>query len=454
MALSYTNVFGDLGKLIARLNSYATLGGTTLPADLLVLLTQFGTRWLPPEGIASYYAGLQGNVASWRQGVAAFADRRLLDNDTVLTPLGLSPSAGLDAVLAALQKQMTLDGQTVKACSCTLGAMTPAAGNAGNGQAWATLVMDGFNPPVLGALASYLYAGVQSQLCVPSETMTLSCIADSILDGTSEGAEAWSWTGGPQYPDLDTRAEGSGAGPGVSTAHGQDLLSNGSLEDWSSSVPVGWTLATGTLVEDTTTFLRGGSSARFTGDGSTVLLMSQPVSPGVLQGKRRYHVGLAMRSDGTPAPATLRVYFSGTGYAVTGESLSVPGGSFPGAWTLYSFFLNTPAPIPADWALNVSIDGVPAGVNVWFDSLSLAPAVYHGGVGLAITSGSSPWQRGDRLTFSVANNGAGLFQSFFRRHYLVQLPSVNTASIAELLAAPFLLMPWAATEGIADSQVA
>src|SRR5262245_32885992 len=99
MAISWATLFGDLGALVGRLNSYGPIGATTLPADLEALQTQLGTRWESQEGLAAYYGSLSASVTGWRQGLASYGDRRLTDRDTVLVQLGLDPYAGIQSVL-------------------------------------------------------------------------------------------------------------------------------------------------------------------------------------------------------------------------------------------------------------------------------------------------------------------------------------------------------------------
>lgn len=452
MGLTYTGpsgLFTHLGALAARVNSYGGLASATLPADLTALLTAFGLTWLPQEGIASTYEGFKAQVTAWRQTLAAQADRRLLDPATVLTPLGLDAAAGLDQLLPALLRQLALDAQTVKACTCAAGPVAAVAGNAGNGQAAVTTVLDGYSAPLAGGPASYLYAGRATELCVPSETMTLECVADSAADGMPEGGELFTWAGAPAWPDLDYHPEGSGQGPGLQVVNStSNLLTNGDLETWSGGVPVGWSLDLGTpgthLLQDGASW-RGSSAAKLVGDGASPIQLSQALSPGLFNGRRRYHVGLAVKANlpalspgpaGLPllfgglmppsqyGPATLRVSLQGTGYTVTGESLDLPVPNLSLNYSLYFFFVQAPAPLPADWKLVVRLDNLGAGAAVWVDSLDVAPATYHGGVGVALAAGSQPFLRGDRLTFGVTNDGAGKLQTFFRQHYKAQLPSV------------------------------
>jgi hypothetical protein len=215
---------------------------------------------------------------------------------------------------------------------------------------------------------------------------------------------------------------------------GGTLLSNGNLETWSSNVPSGWTLASGTagthMLQETgaSNVYRGSSSAKFAGQGAGTIRLTQAVSPSLVQGKRRYFVGLAVKASATSAPATFRCCWSGTGYSEGSDKIEIAGGSLPTGWTRYGFFANFPAPLPSDWALKIETVDLEAAKSVYVDSVCAVPAVYHGGVGLAVVAGSSRWLKGDRLTFTLTNDQAGKFQRFFVRRWKTQLPSVAAAN--------------------------
>jgi hypothetical protein len=65
---------------------------------------------------------------------------------------------------------------------------------------------------------------------------------------------------------------------------------------------------------------------------------------------------------------------------------------------------------------------------------SSCPAVYHGGVAAAVVPGASRFAAGDRFTFTVSNDAAGVIQEAFRKNYGVQLPSSGAPTIADALA--------------------
>jgi hypothetical protein len=449
MAIDYTALFGDIGKLVSKINSVEALGDTTLPADLLALVTQFGTRWHPAEGIAAEYDRFRDAVTGWRQSLAGYADRRVIDVETVLAELGLDDGAGPAEAVEALARQMIREAEAVKACACAAAAPAYDSANLGGGRLWLTTILDGYNPPAAGVAAQVRYNGLPSELCV-SETMVFDCVGDSVIDGLAEGSEQFLWTGAAARPPLDVRAEGSGAAS-LSAAGGRTVLVGGGFDSFSADVPVGWTVEAGgdQISEDTSVYFRGSASMKIEG-GAALVRVYQSLASGLVNGRRRYLQALAARASAAAAGATVRAYMTGTGAAVSG-AISIDGASLADAWSQHGAFCTLPNPLPSDWRFVVEVEGLPAGVNLWLDDAHLVPAVYHGGVGAAVTPGATPWQRGDRITAAITNDNAGKFQSFSRKWWRAQLPSVSVAEAWPALLLPLPMMAWSAAETVADS---
>jgi len=441
MAISYTTIFTQLGKIIGRLNTYPALASTTLAADLSTLVTAFGTTWQPASPIAAAYTSYQAQVTGWVQGLARYADARLLDNATVLSLLAspLPSMTSLAVLLPALAKQMVLDAQTVKASLCTVSAVSAVAGNIGNGNAYPTLILDGVNPPIVGSVSSQTYEGQSSQLCTPSETMTLECVADSYSNGLAVGAELWRWSGSPQQPQLGWQTEGSGQGPSISTDNGgANAVGNGGFAQWFGNVPSRWSLDSGVAGSS---IVQEGTEAKIVGNGVTTVQLSQALT---LTPRRRYHVSIQARMSGATT-GTVTVGVPGGGASVACSALAATNGPIRAHF-------NTPAPFSG--GVTVSVSGLNAGGSVWISMVAVTPTVYHGGVGVNILPGLVAWQRGDRMTFAVTNDQGGKFQEFFRRRYGAQLPTVKSGvSQGPLLTLLLTMMPWTVTETVADSLV-
>lgn len=443
-------VFTRVGKLVKHINSHLADATTTFPAELKAIADPYEAAdlTLQIDGLYGFYEGLKAGTISLRQGLAAFVDRTLLDRDTVLEQLGVL-NASISDVLTALHNQMLLDSKTINRSTVTLGSVTAVAGNQGNGTALVTKVLDGFNPPLQGGLAHLKYNGLNSELGVTSETMTLTCTADSNRDGTAEGSEQFAWNGGVSIQPLDWQTEGSGQGPTLTVANGSRLVTDGDFENWTNTnTPSNWTIDNGTAgthifqENGAANLHRGLASLRFAGTGAQATIrVSQTVSPSTLRARRMYNLSVRIKASSVPAAGQITIQFEGTGYtASSSEKIDLAAGSFPtaaftAAGSLFNFFISTPAIIPSDWKLVVQITGtLSSGVNVYFDSLALKEVEYHGGVGAVLVAGSTRWVAGDKLTFTVSNDNAGVFQTFFRRWFKFQLPSSATPNIADSLA--------------------
>ena len=428
MSFDYATLFTDLGKIIGKANSYQTMAGTTLPTDRDAIGTELYPFLVVTEKLQPAYDQAQNGLVTLRQTLGYLHNLRLQDNTTVLAPLSLI-SPELTGIVRALWVQMAADSQTIKQCSVTLGTPTGAGTNAGNGFAFVSKVLDGVTQPGSGMMAVQQYNGVNSELCVTSETMILQCTSDSEVDGVPEGSEVFSLQGAANYPPLSWQAEGSGKGPSVTCFNRDDsYLNNKDFENWSSNTPASWTLTTGAaqVSKETTNFFRGSAALKFLGDGSTALNLNQSMSVSRFKARKRYFVAFAVKASAVPAAGDLLVQFTGTGYtAGSSEKVSVAHGSLTTAWVIYHFWINMPTVIPPDLALSVTCTAVESGKSIYLDSFVLTPAVFFGGLNLALVAGSSRWLRGDSITWTVANNNAGNFQTFFRRWLGAQLPSAG-----------------------------
>ncbi|MBL8824910.1 MAG: hypothetical protein JNJ77_20150 [Planctomycetia bacterium] len=428
MALNYTNLFTDIGAIIAEINSYQTMAGTTLPGDRDTLEADLAGFLVCTSRLKPLYDAMQKHFISLRQGLAQIATLRLQDKETVLDELSLI-SNDTTGLLRALYRQMGLDSESVDRSTVTLGSATYAGANNGNGKVFTSKVLDGYSSPGNGMPACQHYNGADSELCVPSETITMVCTADSEMDGRQEGSESWTIQGGPSFPKLGWQDEGSGSGT-FSTFNNQgSLVNNKDFETWSTNTPTGWTLTTGAagVTKESTTIFRGTYALKFAGNASLLLDLNQAVSPSRLKARQRYMLSLAVKASGVPAAGNLVVKFTGTGYtAASSEKIDIAAGSMPTSWTLYNCFINLPSVLPSDWKLSITVTGpLSNGTNLFLDSICFAPVRWHGGFNFGLVSGSSPWLRGDRITFTVANDAAGTFQEFFRRWFGFQLVSAG-----------------------------
>lgn len=430
MAIDYTALFTDLGIVIKKLNTYQTMAGTTFPTDRDAIAVEIESFLSCTSKLKPAYDSAQKALVSLRQALASINTVRLQDSATVTLQLSLVTS-DMTTILRALYRQMGLDTASIDASVVTLGSPSYAAANVGNGALYVSKVLDGVTPPGSNMPSCQQYAGVDSELCVPSETVTVECVSDSEVDRRTEGQEGFTMRGGPAYPKLSWETEGSGQGPSFTCFNESSLITNPGFETWSSATaPAGWTISAGTVAQESSTIFRGTYALKFAGTGAALLTMTQAVSPSRLTARKRYLLSIAVKASSVPAAGNLVVKFTGTGYtAASSEKIDIAAGSLPTTWTLYQCWINLPATLPSDWALSITVTGPLSNtVNLFLDSIVFAPARYHGGFCFGLVAGSTNWLRGDRITFTVANNQAGVFQEFFRRWFGFQLVSDNAGA--------------------------
>lgn len=340
MALTYDDspngFFRQLGKVIKYINTYLTLGQTTLAADEDAIADALeagnaSNRRELVSAFQSFYASAKSLVTSlWRKQLSDLGTKRLLDKTTILDELDV-PSADISTVLDALITKMTVDSESVDANTVSIGSVTAAAANVGNGTVLVTKVLDGVSRPGFNMPSHVKYNGVDSELAC-TDTMTLVCVADSQSDGRPEGGELFRWYGNKQYPVLSWEGEGSGEGPGVQVANNTNLITNKDFEFWSGTPAalVGWDLDLGTagttVVQEATAanVHRGSYALKFTGNGSHEPKISQTINRNLFKPRKRYCVSCMIYADASISTGTLFIQFEApSGYTATVPTVEV-----------------------------------------------------------------------------------------------------------------------------------
>ena len=443
MAFDYTGFFTKSGKIIKYINTRLASATTTLPAELTAIADLYEADDMTQivSSIYDQYESFQQSVVSERVTLATYIDRTLADRETILDEL-LIIDGSPDTVLPALHKKMISDSQTIDRSTVTIGTVTADAANAGNGTILISKVLDGRTPPLSGGISIPEYSGQNSELSC-SETMTFTCVADSGTSGAAEGGESFSWRGEVDGGLLGWY-EGSGDGPSLTVSSGANILTNGDFENFTSDAPDSWDIDNGDaatdIVEETSTVHRGDSALKFVGDGSQATIgISQTITG--MQAGTMYLLSARIKASGTPAAGNIVIRFAGTGYtAASSEKIDIAAGSFPtaafsNASSLKTAWIVTPNIIPSDWELVIEITGTLSnGTTVIFDSVAVTQATYHNGVGAVAVPGTIPFELGDTFTCAITNNGAGIFQEFFRKYYKVQMPSDGSPTINDSLA--------------------
>lgn len=448
MALSFSNLFADLGKLIKHYDA-AKADAADLTTDFGEILTRFTTG-----GTLNTLPGLFATRDSWRSqhtarrsALVAMAQARILDQETIRDEL-FTASTQIDEVLSLLRAAMREAGtpQSINASAVTLGTVTANSGNASTGaKLLATTTLDGYSSPgsVSGRQirAQLDYAGLASELAVPTDTVTVECTADSQSGGKSEGAETFRVYGSTADAADGVGDEGFGAGGSFTGLHGYSLAQNLDFETFTTNTPANWTVTAGTagthIFEDATTFNHGAKCLKLTAASSpSAIALKQTLTPANFNRARLYCLSFWYKGEASIASGDLTVKLIGTGMTSIGVTVAPAALSSATSWTHASAFVLIPDNVPTDFALEIRWASNPTNTKtIRVDDIAIGPVFYVGGIGLAWRRGSAIALANDRWTFTVANS-EGVIQRFFRRAFGVQLPS-NAAggeTIADSLA--------------------
>lgn len=425
-------LFNDLGLLIGRINAYGSYAASNFGADLNKIENGFLAK--PDiDGLFPAYTGFGDQIVQIRQALAGYCDTRLQDLDRVIRELHLTASASIDDILNALGARMVEDLQTVNRSTVTIGAINPDILNNGNGTVLTTKVLDGVTQPSNGMPARLYYNGLNSELAVASETMSLLCTDDS-----TEGAEVFAWKGAPSADPLTWRPEGSGDGPSISVSGGSTIVPDGNFElawpgSWLDPTGIGQFDTYDAVANPGGQFYRGKSSLLLAGvNGTATLDMTSAMNTN----RKRYVLMCRILASYAPVVGTLTIGFQGTGYTPAGsEQITLGAGTFPTSWTLYNCWVNTPIVLPANWALQITTANITSDVKIWIDCLFIDEARYFGGIGLNMAPGSKPFRKGDSFQFTLGNDQASKFNEFCRARWGSQWPSSVSPSVSDTLAA-------------------
>lgn len=448
MAVSYSALFTALGELIQRNNQFYTLFGT-IDTYIGQIEADFQAQAYDDKlgDIYTTRDSWKADVLSWCNTLKTLATGVLTDRATILEQLRLGDNSSTSVVLVALVQDMT-GAQTVQRSTVTIGSVTDTLANTTSaGDLFLDKVLDGYNAPATNASANTAYNGVNSELALTSDNMFIECISDSEESGVDEGAEVWQWSGRPKKTDaLNWQTPGSGTGPTITTLNAgtTSYLTNAEFEDFTSNSPDSWDVITGTtgthILEESTgaQVYRGNAALKFVGDGSLAAIEINQDVLGTLIPRAKYLVAVWVKGDATFAAGNLLIAFEGTGYSAgSTEKITMDTAALAAAtaYVMKSFYIIMPAEIPDNFRLSILLQGTPTnGAIVRFDGLAFGPVTFFNGISAAIVAGAAKFIKGDRYTFAITNNDAGVIQKFFRDAFLVQLPSAASPSIADTLA--------------------
>jgi len=446
MAVNYTNLFTTIGAFIKSLNTVRAIGlsGGSIETELENIKTKLTATGREDilSGVQEQYDSMKNQTTSWVSSNATKVTETLTHRETVLEELpGMGTASDISTALVEIYRDMIDNSQDIDASVVTISAVSADAGNSGNATILVDKVLDGVNSPIAGSLFNPEWNEIDSQLSV-SETMTITCSADEDSDGLTIGEEQFIIEGQPQATGgrYGWETEGSGETLEVASLNTHQIIANKDFESWDTNVPESFDLDDGVagdnVIQETTgaSVYRGDSALKMVGDGTATIQISQTLPLRILTPKRRYCLSCFVKGDATAAAGTLTIQFespSGEYTAASSQKIEMNDAALA-AQTSYGeehFYINAPATIPDDLELVIKITGtLTTGTIIRIDSLAFGPVEWANGVNIAIVSGSSQSVRTDRYTFTTTNDDAGVFQTFFRKQYRFQMPSVTDGS--------------------------
>lgn len=442
MAINYTNLTTPLGKYIKHINSYDTVISDidTDRNDIETVLNTGGVIHLGDQ-VNTMFNGFQNAVTGWINVLKGRMDEIILDRDLVVNELPLGATVSIDMVLKELHKDMVANSEDVLESSVSVGSATTSSTNTNVGALATTTTLDGTTPPHPGAMVIPGNSGSTSQMARTSDKIVFTCIADSETGGATEGQELFRMEGGPQTLPYMDQAEQSGDGGTVTvkSVAGTSLVPNGSFDDWANdAAPDSWTATAGSYttdyIRDSSDAFRGGNSMKFPASGGTLTLQTTIPAGNMMRDKTYLLCFWYKRpATGTKPTGTITVK-DGASALVTSDNFS--GLADSSGWSLVSKAWVCPKEISAT-ELTVEIALTAGGTTQDFllEDVSVVVPDWFNGVGYALMSGPDKFIVEDRISHTVTNDNAGVWQTAFRKLYGIQLPTVSSSpSIAEALA--------------------
>lgn len=422
MAINYTTTFTRLGTFVNEIDNAVSrqstqLLGSGVGADNILDEFNDNREWVTQ--VLPTFQSAAGSLRSLATSLVTQSTQYLaseLQNELN------APNSSMTAIVPLLIERMKDDSQTVKTNTCTVSAT--AATNVGNG-ALHVSTLTGEN--------------VTSQGLIP-ESVRVTC-TQSVY---SSGSESFEIVGRNKTQSVDGFSDpGSGPGPTLRSVVSASLLTNGSLDAYTTAnVPDGWAIADGTAGTNVFSTTAAGTLHAFAkslefkaSSGVGTVRVTQVPN---LVGKRVYFLSVWLkRSGGTwIGGSTFTVKVGGTGWSVNAFSADANTLS-SSAFNSYTIFLATPENVPSD--VKVTIEWTSASTNVgksvYVSGCFLSTPATHANVNYAVTRGDVAYAITDTFTCTTTNSRDGKFQDFFTRHLGYQLPSAGSPTISDGLVA-------------------
>lgn len=468
MALDHDGLFAVIGKFVKTIN---TVNGyvsalNSAEDEIFAILEDEGLQryYADPINIPAQFDSFQGQVAQWIAYLITNVQNILVDRDYVIDQLNLFNFTVTD-VLNALYDYMIDNSETIKSSVVSLdsadvdktivsvssafqaialtytekthGIVANNNGGEFNPVLMCYRILDGVNSPGNNVSAHLRYDGIESQLAQTS-TVYAEVISNSSIGG--ETAQLFSGVSAVQPYQILT--ENPGNGNSIQNIESNNLITtNFDFSEWNvTDTPLGWSMS-GTVTTDYKDLSgTGNGPLRINTQGVTA---SQQVTG--LQHNTAYVFAVKWGVGHTSGASSNRIGIrlkkaSGTS-VVAQVTLEVDDTASEGDAIIYLPFRLPVSVDLTDLWVEIEYDqegGTSDDINIF--KAVLAPMVYFNGLAWAwwapyhTTAIKDYVQLGHLNSIEVSNNNNGVFQTFFRRAFAVQLPTADSPTIADSLA--------------------
>jgi len=437
----YTNLFEVIGEYVQRVNDFVTII-SDLETDRSQIQAEMEANSIPLNHYKNNtvtFDRFKSSVVSWIGSLTSRVNSLLNDDDLILD--NFVTTSGWEGIIIEIFRDMQDTTQHIEINTVTIGSVSASVTNADSASILTGAYLDGHNVPVSGGISHVYQAGILSELAPTADTMRITSTSDSTRSGIVEGKEVFVWGGNEGSDGYTSGDVGTGQGPTMYplTKYSGDYgLSNLDFETWVNPTAPGTWSDLGYPPTRSSDAYKGTYALSLVGTGSVTLELTQEVTTARLNRYRRYCLACYVKGQSGIGAGVLEIKFTGTGYTASSAEKISMNASALAAQTSYGvehFFINMPSDIPTDLKLSITLTpALTTGKTVLIDHMQFGPVNYHGGIHASIADGTGKTLKNDRYTFTVANNDAGVFQTFFRKGMKIQLPSHASPSIADSLA--------------------
>jgi len=435
MALVVDDFFAVLGKYVKTVNVFDGLLSTvaTGQTDIEnILETNNLTRLF--ANIPGMFTGFQNNIVNWMSATNRLVSEVITDRDFVREGIPVQGD-DLNSILLALIEYMNDNSDDVNDSVIAIGSITDNITSTIIGDWIINTKLDGITPPIPGGLASKEYKNLTSELAVTTDTIYCQCISKP-----ADGSEQWKlFATAAKTGGYEIQGESPGDGPSFNTANtssGGISVANGDFETFTTTnEPDGWTMAGGSggtdyFEENAAGFIfRGSSSLQINNSGVS---LKQQIH-NIIHDKLYMLSVQGIRDDTDTAGTTLDVVLSvedssgGDVYFTNTTQVVVPSAGDLKKPIFLHWYLDS-AKDNKDVYVKILINnfsGTPPAKFIYLDEVLVSVPVYYNGINFSILRGEVEFEVGDRFQSTITNNDDGVFQTYFRKVYGVQLPSTS-----------------------------